>query len=133
LARLKNRFKLVVVSNVDRASFAGSNEKLGAPFAAVVTAEEVGAYKPDPRVFHRALAVLHSLGVERDEVLHVAQSLYHDHVPAKALGLATVWVDRRDGRRGGATREPEIPVTPDLTVRSLAELAELAVQTGTAA
>jgi putative hydrolase of the HAD superfamily len=127
LARLKKRFMLVVVSNVDRASFAGSNEKLGAPFSAVVTAEEVGAYKPDHRMFLRALAVLQNLDVERGEVLHVAQSLYHDHVPAKALGLSTVWVDRRGGRKGGAALAPGIEVIPDLTVGSLAELAGLAV------
>jgi putative hydrolase of the HAD superfamily len=127
LARLKKRFHLVVVSNVDRASFAESNEKLGAPFSAVVTAEEVGAYKPDHRMFHRAFAVLLSLGVEREEILHVAQSLYHDHVPAKALGLSTVWVDRRAGREVGATLPPESDVKPDLTVGSLAELANLAV------
>lgn len=128
LAQLKTRFHLVVVSNVDRASFAGSDEKLGAPFSAVVTAEEVGAYKPDPRMFHRAFAVLRSLGVERDEILHVAQSLFHDHVPAQALGLSTVWVDRRAGRQGGATLPPETEVKPDLTVGSLAQLAELAVR-----
>jgi 2-haloacid dehalogenase len=127
LRRLKARYKLVVVSNVDRASFARSAEKLGGGFDAVVTAEEVGAYKPDLRMFQRAFEVLDGMGVSRDEILHVAQSLYHDHAPAKSLGLTTVWVNRRHEREGwGATLPPSAPITPDLTVRSLSELADLA-------
>lgn len=97
-------------------------------FDAVVTAEEVGAYKPDHRMFERALAVLEELGVATKEIVHVAQSLYHDHVPAKAVGLRTVWVNRRGGRGGrggGAARAPDVDVHPDLTVASLAQLAEL--------
>ena len=90
-----------------------------------MTAEEVGAYKPDRRMFERALSVLEELGVAKNEIVHVAQSLYHDHVPAKAIGLRTVWVNRRSGRGGGAAREPDVDVHPDRTVESLAQLAEL--------
>ena len=127
LRRLAARFRLVVVSNVDAASFAGSQRVLGVPFDAVVTAEEVGAYKPDPRMFHRALEVLEGMGVGRGEAVHVAQSLYHDHAPAQALGLRSVWVDRRGGRRSqGATPAPPAGVRPTWTVASLAELADLA-------
>lgn len=124
LRYLARHFRLVVVSNVDRASFARSREKLDVDFTAVVTAEEVGAYKPDRRMFDAALATLEAIGVSQDRVLHVAQSLYHDHVPAKRLGMKTVWVDRRGGRPGGAT-PPAEEVRPDLRVTSLGELAAL--------
>ena len=126
LKRLKERFKLIVVSNVDLTSFARSNAQLGVGFDAIVSAEEVGAYKPDHRMFLRAFDVIAELGVARNEILHVAQSLYHDHVPAKELNMATVWVDRRHGRSGsGATRVPDVPVQPDCTVASLAEFVVL--------
>ena len=126
LAQLKQWHKLVIVSNVNRESFAKSRKKLRVEFDAVVTAEEVGAYKPDPRMFHRALEVAASLGASPQQVLHVAQSLFHDHVPAKKLGLATAWV-RRPSPRGkfGAARDPGQSIAPDWTVSSLAELAEL--------
>jgi putative hydrolase of the HAD superfamily len=128
LERLARRFPLVVVSNVDRRSFARTRRLLEVDFAAVVTAEDVGAYKPDPRMFVRALEVLRGLGVEARAVVHVAQSLYHDHVPAKALGLRTAWVDRRRGRSGsGATSAAATAVGPDCTVGSLEELARLLV------
>ncbi len=120
LRALQRDHRLVVVSNVDRASFERSHARLGVRLDAVVTAEEVGAYKPDPRMFERAFEVVAALGVARSEILHVAESLFHDHVPAGALGLATVWVRRR---RGGASRAPEVDVEPDLVVESLAELA----------
>jgi 2-haloacid dehalogenase len=125
LKRLQRRFKLVVVSNVDRASFARTQKRLGINFDAVVTAEEVGAYKPDAKMFLRALEVAKEFGAGRENVLHVAQSLYHDHVPAKSFGLKTVWV-RRPSKRGefGATRDPGVEVTPDLVVHSMREFAD---------
>jgi 2-haloacid dehalogenase len=126
LKRLQRRHKLVIVSNVDRASFARTHAKLGVQMDAVVTAEEVGAYKPDLRMFVRALEVAGQWGASMKQVLHVAQSLYHDHVPAKKLGLATVWV-RRASAAGelGATRDPGEAVKPDLIVSSLADLADM--------
>jgi 2-haloacid dehalogenase len=125
LKRLQRRFKLIVVSNVDRESFARTQKRLGITFDAVVTAEEVGAYKPDARMFLRAMEVAKGFGAERENILHVAQSLYHDHVPAKSFGLKTVWV-RRPSKRGefGATRDPGVDVKPDLVVRSMKELAD---------
>ncbi len=126
LAQLERWHRLVVVSNVDRASFARTQEQLGVKFDAVVTAEEVGAYKPDAAMFRRALEVVAGWGIARREVLHVAQSLYHDHAPAKALGLATVWVHRRRGKAGwGATPAPASAAQPDWEVGDLAELAAL--------
>lgn len=126
LRELKQRHRLVIVSNVDHAAFARTNAKLGVAFDAIVTAEDVGAYKPDRRMFESAVSVLAGMGIRPSEILHVAQSLYHDHVPAKALGLTTVWVDRRGEKSGwGATVPPSAAVKPDLVVRTLAELAAL--------
>jgi len=125
LVRLKSRCKLVIVSNVDRDSFSRTAEKLGVEFDAVITAQEIGAYKPDRRMFDAATKAVERLGVSRDGHLHVAQSLYHDIEPAGALGIRTCWVDRRGGSAGGATRSPVAAANPDLTVGSLKELADL--------
>lgn len=125
LAYLKRHYKLVIVSNVDRASFAYSNEKLGVEFDAIVTAQDVGSYKPAPAHFHEAFKRLTALGVARAEILHVAQSLFHDHVPAKALGMTTVWINRRAGKEGwGATRPPESAVAPDAEFPTLGAMAD---------
>lgn len=126
LKRLQRRFKLIVVSNVDRESFARTQKLLGIKFDAVVTAEEVGAYKPDAKMFLRALEVAKTFGAERENILHVAQSLHHDHVPAKSFGLKTVWV-RRPSKAGefGATKDPGVDVEPDLVVRSMKELVDV--------
>jgi 2-haloalkanoic acid dehalogenase type II len=125
LRTLKNWHKLMVVSNVDKISFARTAPKLGVALEGLVTAEEVGAYKPDTRMFERAFEVAADLGVEKDEVLHVAQSLYHDIVPAKALGWTTVWVDRRAGKGGGASPNPSGDAAPHLKVASLADLVRI--------
>jgi len=124
LAELKRHFKLVILSNVDRASFRASNARLGVEFDAVLTAQDIGSYKPDPRNFAALIAKVAELGHPRSELLHVAQSLYHDHVPAQRAGLKTAWIDRRGGRRGGATPEPPGTVRPDARFTSLAALAE---------
>jgi 2-haloacid dehalogenase len=104
LEYLKQHYKLVILSNVDRTSFKASNKKLGVEFDAVYTAEDIGAYKPDPRNFAYLIGRLKSdLGLEKKDVLHTAQSLFHDHAPAQRAGLARAWIDRRQGRAGGAT------------------------------
>ena len=121
LAYLREHGLLMVLSNVDRASFAASARRLGDPFHAVVTAEDVGSYKPAPAHFERAKALLADEGIAPGEVLHVAQSLFHDVVPGRAAGLATCWIDRRAGRPGGAT--PPVDVEPDITFTDLASLA----------
>jgi 2-haloalkanoic acid dehalogenase type II len=126
LAYLQRHYRLVIVSNVDRASFRHSNAKLGVTFDAVVTADDAGAYKPAPNHFQLALAQLAEQGVAREQVLHVAQSLYHDHVPAKRLGLKTIWVNRRaDRAKGGGATPAAAPVTPDGEVPTMAALADL--------
>ncbi len=122
LSRLKRRFKLGVISNIDDDMFAQTSKLLGDPFDAVVTAQQAQSYKPSPNNFKLALE---RMGEAPQKILHCAQSLYHDVAPAKALGFATVWVDRRAGRRGsGAT--PPSNAEPDVRVASMAELADRA-------
>jgi putative hydrolase of the HAD superfamily len=127
LARLARRYKLIIVSNVHRAGFAGSNQHLRGDFAAVITAEDVGAYKPAENHFRALDATLPRLGVQREALLHVAQSLFHDHVPAKREGLPSVWINRRHDRPGwGATPQPNDEWTYDMEFRSMAEFADAA-------
>lgn len=118
--------KLIVLSNVDRASFAKSEKRIGIRFDAAYTAEEIGSYKPDLKNFRYLLEHLkEDFGVLKGDHLHVAQSLFHDHVPARELGIATCWIDRRAGKSGdGATKIPKDAVTPDFRFESLAEMAK---------
>ena len=97
-----------MITNCDDDLFARSSGRLGTTFDWVVTAQSAGAYKPDERPFE---AAFERIGLPRDRILHVAQSLFHDHVPARRLGLSTVWIDRRHDRPGfGAT--PPAEATP---------------------
>jgi 2-haloacid dehalogenase len=121
LQTLARRYRLAILSNVDDDLFTGSARRLGVDFAAVITAQQVGSYKPDRRNFRAALARLEA---PPDRVLHVAQSLFHDIAPAKELGLTTVWVNRRHDRPGfGAT--PPATAQPDLEVPDLRTLARM--------
>ena len=123
LARLHERYRLGVITNCDDDLFAASEASLGTKFDWVVTAQQARRYKPNPRGFE---LMFERVGLPPARILHVAQSLFHDHVPAKRLGLSTVWVDRRGGRPGfGAT--PPAEAAPDLTVPNMATLAALAV------
>ncbi len=123
LQALKRHFRLVILSNVDRESFRGSNQRLGVTFDAIHTAQDIGSYKPDPRNFRYLLDRLKDDGVAPDRVLHVAQSLFHDHAPANAVGLASAWIDRRAGSPGwGATSAPPAGVSYDLRFDSLGAL-----------
>lgn len=111
LRRLAKRYALIIVSNVDDVSFAKSARRLGVNFATVITAQQVGAYKPSLQHFTELFQRLDDLGVQRHELLHVAQSLFHDHAPAQSIGLPSVWIDRRAGRTGsGATPPVDITV-----------------------
>ncbi|HEY7738201.1 MAG TPA: haloacid dehalogenase type II [Candidatus Limnocylindria bacterium] len=122
LQRLAGRYRLGVITNCDEDLFATSAARLGMTFDWVITAEQVQDYKPNIAPFVMALKVI---DVPKERVLHVAQSLYHDHVPAKELGMTTAWVNRRHDRPGsGAT--PPAEATPDLEVPDLATLADLA-------
>jgi 2-haloacid dehalogenase len=123
LASLKRRFRLGVITNCDDDLFAGSNRRLGVEFDWIVTAQSVGSYKPDPRNF---TAAFERLGLPRERILHVAQSLFHDHVPAGRLGLTSVWIDRRHDRNGsGAT--PVAEAQPAATYPDIASFARAAM------
>jgi 2-haloalkanoic acid dehalogenase type II len=122
LRRLHERFRLGVITNCDDDLFARSARRLGTEFEWVITAQSAGTYKPSPHNFEVALE---RIGLSRDRILHVAQSLFHDHVPAKALGFTTVWIDRRHDRPGsGAT--PAADAAPDATFPDMASFAEAA-------
>lgn len=123
LQYLKKHYRLVILSNVDRESFAGSNSWLKVDFDAIFTAEDIGSYKPDLRNFEYMLERLADRGYAASDVLHVAQSLFHDHAPATAMGLATAWVDRRHDQSGwGATPPPPTDARIDFHFNSMADL-----------
>jgi 2-haloacid dehalogenase len=129
LTQLHERFRLGVITNCDDDLFARSATRLQTDFDWVVTAQQVGAYKPSERNFEVAFE---RLGLPRDRILHVAQSLFHDHVTAQRLGLTTVWIDRRHGRPGsGAT--PPVTVNPDATFPDMASFASAATARETGA
>lgn len=126
LRRLKSRFKLIILSNVDRASFARSNRRLGVEFDLILTAQDIGSYKPAAANFDRLLGELSSIGIERDQLLHVAQSLFHDHAPAQRIGLASVWIDRY-GTPAGTGATPATDTRVDSRYTTLAEFADVAL------
>jgi len=121
LYALKKKYKLVILSNVDDDLFVYSARKLQVAFDDVITAQQCKSYKPSLNNFRIAQR---RIGVSPDKWLHVAQSLYHDIAPAKQLGLQTVWVNRRWDKPGSGATKPT-QATPDLEVKSLAELAEM--------
>ena len=97
LRELAKHYKLVILSNIDNQGFAASNRKLGVTFDAVYTAEMIGSYKPADRNFKFMLKRLREdFGFEREDILHTAQSLHHDHVPARTHNLANAWIDRQN-------------------------------------
>jgi len=126
LAYLKQHFKLVILSNVDRLSFTHTNAKLGVAFDAICTAQDIGSYKPDHRNFAYLLDQVRTLGNAPNELLHVAQSLFHDIEPAEALGISRCWINRRGdtGTGSGATQAISQMPTVNFTFRTLGELAE---------
>jgi 2-haloacid dehalogenase len=121
LQALHKRYKLAIVSNIDDDLFAHSARHLQVPFDWIITAQHAQSYKPAPRHFTLAMQ---RIGLPKSQLLHVAQSLYHDIAPAARLGLATVWVNRRHGQHSaGAT--PPAHATPDLEVPDLRTLVQL--------
>jgi putative hydrolase of the HAD superfamily len=124
LAYLKKHYKLVILSNIDNASFAHSNKRLQVTFDAIYTAQDVGSYKPSDRNFQYMIDKLQSLGIAKAEILHTAESLFHDHGPANKHGLASCWIYRRHDQKGfGATRDPGFMPKHDFRFNSMAELA----------
>jgi len=125
LSYLKQHYELVILSNVDNPSFAASNDRLGVPFDAIYTAEDVGSYKPNDRNFEYMLQHLSRNGIAADRILHTAESLFHDHVPANRHGLATCWIYRRHDQQGfGATMDPGQQPNIDFRFNSMAALVE---------
>lgn len=125
LKYLKQHYKLVILSNVDNDSFAASNKKLGVDFDAIYTAEDIESYKPADANFEYMLTMLKSLGIEKSDILHTAESMFHDHAPANRHGLKSCWIYRRHMKRGfGATMTPPELPTYDFCFNSMAEMVE---------
>jgi 2-haloacid dehalogenase len=123
LKYLKSHYKLYILSNVDNESFSYTARRLGVRFDGVMTAEDIGSYKPSRRNFEYMLGRLNSQGIESNRILHVAQSLVHDHVPAKELGLASCWINRQHGRIG-AVGEVASRARYDFTFPSMEDFAD---------
>jgi 2-haloalkanoic acid dehalogenase type II len=125
---LKSKYRLVILSNVNRDGFATSNRKLGVEFDAIYTAEDIGSYKPSPANFEYMLAHLESdFGLGKQDILHTAQSLFHDHVQARNFGLANAWIDRQrlsESGDWGATATVDEPPGVDFRYFSMAEMAD---------
>ena len=129
LASLAKDYQLIILSNVHHEGFAGSNARLGVQFDKIITAQDVQAYKPAPNHFEALDGALKELAVPRERLLHVAQSLFHDHVPAKRHGLPSVWINRRHDRPGwGATPEPSGEYSYDLEYPTMEAFAAAARQ-----
>jgi 2-haloacid dehalogenase len=126
LQYLKQHFKLIILSNVDRISFRSSNARLKVEFDAIYSAQDIGSYKPSPRNFEYLLRrVQEDFGLRRGDILHTAQSLFHDHAPANAFGIASAWIDRRHAAQGwGATPAPAGTPKFDFRFESMAALAD---------
>lgn len=124
LAHLKKHFRLVVLTNTDNLSFSGSNARLGVAFDGVYTAEDIGSYKPDDRNFDYMIETLARQGVQKHEILHTAESMFHDHVPANKHGLANCWIYRRHDKDGfGATMDPGEMPKVDFQFNSMMDMA----------
>jgi 2-haloacid dehalogenase len=123
LQYLKKFYKLVILSNVDNESFSYSNRKLQVEFDALFTAEDIGSYKPSGRNFEYMLEKLGGNGLKKGQILHTAESLFHDHKPANEFGLASCWIYRRHEQEGfGATLNPGTMPKYNFRFTSMADL-----------
>jgi 2-haloacid dehalogenase len=121
---LKQHFKLITLTNCDRLSYRGSNHRLRVQWDGIYTAQDIGSYKPSPRNFEYMLQRLKDdFGFEKKDILHTAQSLFHDHASANEFGLAGAWIDRRHGEQGwGATMPPPGTPTYNFKFNSMMEM-----------
>jgi 2-haloalkanoic acid dehalogenase type II len=125
LQYLKQHYKLVILSNVDRESFARTNKKLGVTFDGIFTAQDIGSYKPSLRNFEYLIAKMKKSGFGKETILHTAESLFHDHAPANKMGLASAWIHRRHAQEGfGATARPTEMPHYDFRFTSMREMAD---------
>jgi 2-haloacid dehalogenase len=120
LQRLASKYRLGVISNIDDDLFGETKKKLGVDFDLVVTAQQVKSYKPSHRNFEEALR---RAALPRTELLHAAQSVFHDVIPATAMGLKSAWVNRPSIRPGAGAAKAAVG-KPAFTVRTMAELAD---------
>lgn len=124
LAALSRRYRLIAMTNARRWAFERYDAKLGAPFFAAFTTDDTGCEKPDPAFFEQVFAFVESKGASKDDILHTAQSQYHDIGISRALGMTNAWIQRRHAQAGyGGTIEPESFTRPDYHFHSMAELA----------
>lgn len=134
LRLLAERFKLIVLSNVDRSSFARTNERLGVRFDVVVTAEDVGAYKPDPKMFDTLLATADGMGVPKHALLHVGESLYHDVEPCVRDQIDVALISRPNGQGGvqasGRDGDADSSAQPLAVYETMADFAKAAMNGG---
>jgi 2-haloalkanoic acid dehalogenase type II len=120
LSSLQKKYKLVVITNCDDDLFAASAARLGITFDEVITAAQVGSYKPNIENFHFAHEkIQRTLGISKDRILHVAQSLFHDHAPAKSIGMTTVHIKRR-----GIGAAPQASAAPDAVFPDMKSFAD---------
>lgn len=101
LERLRAKYKLGILSNIDRDLFLATGKHLQVAFDVIITAQDVRQYKPAPAHFTR---LLQQTGLKVRQVLHVAQSLYHDIAPCNALGIPCAWINRRGETNSGSAR-----------------------------
>ncbi len=125
LKRLRARFRLVAMTNADRSAFSFYSQRLGNPFHDSVTADEARCAKPDPQFFAFNRGRQSAVGYKMEEILHVAQSQYHDIGIAKSLGYKTCWIERRQGQKGfGGTPAVAALTQPDFHFSTLKALAD---------
>lgn len=121
LKTLKKRFKLGIISNIDNDLFSYTEKHLQISFDWIITSEYVGSYKPSLNNFIKAIEII---GIPKNEILHIGQSIYHDIAPAKKLGLTTVWINRHYGEKSPYGATPPAEAEPDLEVPNLKKLVE---------
>ena len=125
LQRLRKHFRLVAMTNADRVALSAYAHTLGDPFDDTVTCDETGVAKPDPQFFAYNRGRQAAFGYKSREILHTAQSQYHDIGVAADLGYSTCWIERRRGQKGfGGTPTPEKVTTPTFCFPTLAALAD---------
>lgn len=125
LARLAKRYKLIAMTNAQRWAFECFSKELGNPFYKGFTADDTGTEKPDPAFFQHVFEFVQSEGNTKDDILHVAQSQYHDIGISRKLGMTNCWIERRHAQKGyGGTIEPENFTQPDFHFISMAALAD---------
>jgi putative hydrolase of the HAD superfamily len=125
LARLSKRYRLIAMTNAQRWAFEYFSRELGDPFYKGFTVDDTGTEKPDPAFFEKVFAFVESESNSRHDILHVAQSQYHDIGISRSLGLTNCWIQRRHAQEGyGGTIEPESFTEPDFHFTSMAGLAD---------